>query len=212
MREASQYKYSVVLHCLTNPYIYIFRVRWQRWGLPSAYVSNSTRVGCDFFFIHRAGLLLEGAQTGGRIFRNTLWNAFFTGETFLIFDFLSLYEQNAWKVTHVSRKSTRMWLAIGERGLESLHLLLPFHGLFSSANAGADASASGGRGGCVWEQRRSCLGAEADADGAKFADKLGICIYEASGGALRVWFELHQVCRPHLASESRLSSGVSASL
>ena len=128
------------------------------------------------------------------------------------FVFLSLYEQNVWKVTHVSRKSTRMWLAIGERGLESLHLLLPFHGLFLSANAGADASASGGRGGCVWEQRRSCLGAEADADGAKFANKLGICIYEASGGALRVWFELHQVCRPHLASESRLSSGVSASL
>ena len=28
----------------------------------------------------------------------------------------------------------------------------------------------------------SALGAEADADGAKFADKLGICIYEASGG------------------------------
>lgn len=158
MREASQYKYSDVLHHLTNPYIYIFRVRWQRWELPSAYVSNSTRVGCDFFFIHRAGLLLEGAQTGGRIFRNTLWNAFFTGETFLIFDFLSLYEQNAWKVTHVSRKSTRMWLAIGERGLESLHLLLPFHGLFPSANAGADASASGGRGGCAWEQRRMQTG------------------------------------------------------
>ena len=74
-----------------------------------------------------------------------------------------------------------MWLAIGERGLESLHLLLPFHGLFPSANAGADASASGGRGECVWGQRRSYLGAEADADGAKFADKLGICIYEASG-------------------------------
>ena len=95
---------------------------------------------------------------------------------------LSLYEQNVWKVTHVSRKSTRMWLAIGERGLESLHLLLPFHGLFPSANAGADASASGGRGECVWGQRRMRLGAEADADGAKFADKLGICIYEASGG------------------------------
>ena len=60
-----------------------------------------------------------------------------------------------------------MWLAIGERGLESLHLLLPFHGLFPSANAGADASASRGRGGCIWEQRRSRLGAEADADGAK---------------------------------------------
>ena len=98
------------------------------------------------------------------------------------FVFLSLYEQNAWKVTHVSRKSIRMWLAIGERDLESLHLLLPFHGLFFSANAGADANASGSRGECVWEQRRSCLGAEADADGAKFADKLGICIYEASGG------------------------------
>ena len=90
------------------------------------------------------------------------------------FVFLSLYEQNVWKVTHVSKKSTRMWLAIGERGLESLHLLLPFHGLFLSANAGADASASGGRGGCIWEQRRSRLGAEANADGAKFADKLGI--------------------------------------
>ena len=61
--------------------------------------------------------------------------------------------------------------------------MLPFHGLFLSANTGADASASGGRGECVWGQRRSCLGAEADADGAKFADKLGICIYEASGGA-----------------------------
>lgn len=32
MREASQYKYSDVLHHLTNLYIYIFRVRWQRWG------------------------------------------------------------------------------------------------------------------------------------------------------------------------------------
>ncbi len=32
MREASQYKYSDVLHHLTDPYIYIFRVRWQRWG------------------------------------------------------------------------------------------------------------------------------------------------------------------------------------
>ena len=71
MREASQYKYSGVLHHLTNSYIYIFRVRWQRWELPSAYVSNSTRVGCDFFFIHRAGLLSEGAQTGGRFFRKT---------------------------------------------------------------------------------------------------------------------------------------------
>lgn len=77
---------------------------------------------------------------------------------------------------------------------------------------GAEANASGGRGGCVWERRRMRLGAEADADGAKFADKLGICIYEASGGALRVWFELHQACRPRLASESRLTSGVSASL
>lgn len=98
------------------------------------------------------------------------------------FVFLSLYEQNVWKVTHVSRKSTRMWLAIGERGLESLHLLLPFHCLFLSANAGADASASGGRGGCIWKQRWARLGAEANADGAKFADKLGICIYETSGG------------------------------
>ena len=32
------------------------------------------------------------------------------------------------------------------------------------------------------EQTQARLGAEADADGAKFADKLGICIYEASGG------------------------------
>lgn len=40
-------------------------------GLPSAYASKSTRVGCDFFFIHRAGLLSEGAQTGGRFFRKT---------------------------------------------------------------------------------------------------------------------------------------------
>ena len=47
---------------------------------------------------------------------------------------------------------------------------------------GAETDASGSRGGCVGEQRRMCLGAEADADGAKFADKLGICIYEASGG------------------------------
>lgn len=70
-----------------------------------------------------------------------------------------------------------MWLAIDERELESLHLLLPFHGLFPSANAGADASASGSRGECVWEQRRMRLGAEVDTDGAKFADKLGICIF-----------------------------------
>ena len=83
------------------------------------------------------------------------------------FVFLSLYEQNAWKVTHVSRKSTRMWLTIGERSLESLHLLLPFHGLFPSANAGADASASRGRGECVWGQRRMRLGAEADASGGR---------------------------------------------
>ena len=60
-----------------------------------------------------------------------------------------------------------MRLTIGERGLESLHLLLPFHGLFPSANAGADASASGGRGECVWGQRRMRLGAEADASGGR---------------------------------------------
>ena len=35
------------------------------------------------------------------------------------------------------------------------------------------------------EQTQARLGAEADADGAKFADKLGICIYEASGGDAR---------------------------
>ena len=52
----------------------------------------------------------------------------------------------------------------------------------TQARLGAEANASRGRGGCVWEQRRMRLGAEADADGAKFADKLGICIYEASGG------------------------------
>ena len=46
----------------------------------------------------------------------------------------------------------------------------------------ADAGVSGSRDERVWEQRRMRLGAEADADGAKFADKLGICIYEASGG------------------------------
>ena len=77
---------------------------------------------------------------------------------------------------------------------------------------GAETDASGSRGGRVWEQRRSCLGAEADADGAKFADKLGICIYEASGGGpLRVWFALHQACRPRLASESRLTDGAETS-
>ena len=52
----------------------------------------------------------------------------------------------------------------------------------TQARLGAEVNASGGRGGRAWEQRRSCLGAEADADGAKFADKLGICVYEASGG------------------------------
>lgn len=51
----------------------------------------------------------------------------------------------------------------------------------TQAHLGAEAVVSGGRGGCSWEQRRSRLGAEADADGAKFADKLGICVYEASG-------------------------------
>lgn len=57
-----------------------------------------------------------------------------------------------------------------------------------------------------------CLGAEADADGAKFADKLRICIYEASGGCpLRVWFELHQACRPRFASESKLTDGAERS-
>ena len=44
----------------------------------------------------------------------------------------------------------------------------------TQARLGAEANASGGRGGRAWEQRRMCLGAEADADGAKFADKLGI--------------------------------------
>lgn len=124
---------------------------------------------------------------------------------------LSLYEQNVWKVTHVSRKSTRMWLAIGERGLESLHLLLPFHGLFLSANAGADASASGGRGECVWEQRRSRLGAEADADGAKFADKLGICIYEASGVPAASLICVASSLSGHFSSESRLTGGAETS-
>ena len=55
--------------------------------------------------------------------------------------------------------------------------------LYLLPNQGAEAIVSGSRDGRVWEQRRSRLGAEADADGAKFADKLGICIYEASGGA-----------------------------
>ena len=49
----------------------------------------------------------------------------------------------------------------------------------TQAHLGAEAVVSGGRGGCVWGQRRSRLGAEADADGATFADKLGICVYEA---------------------------------
>ena len=44
----------------------------------------------------------------------------------------------------------------------------------TQARLGAEANASGGRGGRAWEQWRMCLGAEADADGAKFADKLGI--------------------------------------
>ena len=47
-----------------------------------------------------------------------------------------------------------MRLTIGERGLESLHLLLPFHGLFPSANAGADAGERGGRRERTWEQTR----------------------------------------------------------
>ena len=68
------------------------------------------------------------------------------------------------------------YLGIDERELESLHLLLPFHGLFSSANAGADASVSGSRFGRVWEQVRSRLGAGSDASGTMFADKYGICI------------------------------------
>ena len=119
-----------------------------------------------------------------------------------------------------------MWLAIGERDLESLHLLLPFHGLFPSANAGADASASGGRGECVWEQRRMRLGAEADASGSR-----GGCVWEQRrmqtgrssltswefvftrhrGCPLRDWFALHQGCRPRLASESRLTDGAETS-
>ena len=120
------------------------------------------------------------------------------------FVFLSLYEQNAWKVTHVSRKSIRMWLAIGERDLESLHLLLPFHGLFLSANAGADASASGGRGGCVWEQRRMQTG----------RSSLTSWEFEFTrhrGCPLRDWFALHQGCRPRFASESRLTDGAETS-
>lgn len=51
----------------------------------------------------------------------------------------------------------------------------------TQAHLGAEAVVSGGRGGRIREQRRSRLGAEADADGATFADKLGICVYEASG-------------------------------
>ena len=143
------------------------------------------------------------------------------------FVFLSLYEQNAWKVTHVSRKSTRMWLTIGERSLESLHLLLPFHGLFPSANAGADASASRGRGECVWGQRRMRLGAEADASGGRGGRVWGqrrmqtgrssltswefVFTRHRGGCPLRVWFALHQVCRPRLASESRLTDGAETS-
>ena len=121
------------------------------------------------------------------------------------FVFLSLYEQNAWKVTHVSRKSTRMWLAIGERDLESLHLLLPFHGLYPSANAGADASASGGRGGCVWGQRRMQTGR------SSLTSWEFVFTKHRGGCPLRVWFEMHQACRPHLASESRLTGGAETS-
>lgn len=115
-----------------------------------------------------------------------------------------------------------MWLAIGERGLESLHLLLPFHGLFLSANTGADASASGGRRKRVWGQRRMRLGAETDASGSRGGrvweqrrmqtGRSSLTSWEFvftrhPGGPLRVWFALHQACRPRLASESKLTDG-----
>lgn len=40
----------------------------------------------------------------------------------------------------------------------------------TQANAGADAVVSGGRDERVWEQRRTCLGADADASAPRFAD------------------------------------------
>ena len=110
---------------------------------------------------------------------------------------LSLYEQNVWEVTHVSRKSTRMWLAIGGRGLESLHLLLPFLGLFPSA--------SGGRGGCVWEQRRMQTGR------GSLTSWEFVFTRHRERCPLRVWFELHQACRPRLASEFKLTDGAETS-
>lgn len=48
--------------------------------------------------------------------------------------------------------------------------------LCHSANAGADASVSGARRGCLWVQIRSRLGAGSVASGTMFADKYGICI------------------------------------
>ena len=55
------------------------------------------------------------------------------------------------------------------------------------------------------------LGAEADADGAKFADKLGICIYEASGVSAASLICVASSLSAHFSSESRLTDGAETS-
>lgn len=50
------------------------------------------------------------------------------------------------------------------------HVFFQEHALCLPANAGADASKRGSRRKRIWEQRRTCLGADADAPAPRFAD------------------------------------------
>lgn len=69
---------------------------------------------------------------------------------------------------------------------------------------GAEAVVSGSRGGCVWEQRRMQTGRSS-------LTSWEFVFTRHRGCPLRDWFELHQACRPRLASESRLTDGAETS-
>lgn len=71
----------------------------------------------------------------------------------------------------------------------------------TQARLGAEANASGGRDGRVWEQRRMQTGR------SSLTSWEFVFTRHPGGGPLRVWFALHQACRPRLASESKLTDG-----
>ncbi len=70
MREAFQYKYLIVLYCLTNLRLYHFYLSRGE-VRPTACPSFSSRVECLLFFVHNADLFFQGEPTGGPHFHAT---------------------------------------------------------------------------------------------------------------------------------------------